>query len=153
MLDLIVEYQKTLKQTRAMANKPENADDASVINSMMHDIQHAIEWMKSGEDPNRHLDVKLDQSYYHRRALYNMDIFPCLELEPTHTRQIQDKKKLAIHRVLSELSERQLTCYLLHAAHMRSYQQIAVELGIKKASVQRHIELARKKIERVLKAI
>ena len=153
MLDLVVEYQQTLRQTRTLRQNQTNAEHITAVNGMINDLQYAIEWMRAGEDPERYLDVKADQSYYHRRVLLDMDKFPCLEIEPTHSKQLVDKKKIAIQRVLVELTQRQLTCFLLHAAHMRSYQEIAEELGIKKSTVQDHIELAREKIKRVIETV
>ena len=150
---LILDYQRTLKHTRALQRKQTVPEQETVVNGMISDLQYAIEWMKCGEDPERYLDVKADQSYYHRRVLLDMDKFPCLDIEPTHSRPLADKKKIIIQHVLSELTERQLTCYLLNAAHMRSYQEIAEELGIKKSTVQDHIELAREKIKRVIETI
>lgn len=53
-------------------------------------------------------------------------------------------------RIMLSLTERQLNCYLLHYAHRLSMQEIANELGIKKSTVQDHIELARKKISEMV---
>lgn len=153
MLDLVVEYQQTLRKTRKLAEKQTDAEHISAVNGMIYDLQYALEWMKTGSDPNEQFEGKADQSFYHRRVLLDMDRFPCLDLEPTHSKTLEDNKKIAIQRVLAELTEKQLTCFLLHAAHMRSFQEIADELGVKKATVQGHIEAAREHIKRVVEVI
>ncbi|MGN7478072.1 sigma factor-like helix-turn-helix DNA-binding protein [Solibacillus silvestris] len=55
--------------------------------------------------------------------------------------------------MLAELTEKQLTCYLLHVAHTRTFEQIAEELGVKVSTVQTHIERAREKVAAAAKEL
>src|SRR5690625_7520250 len=75
-----------------------------------------------------------------------MDLFPSLDIEPEE-RTLDQEEKRAIINMLSDLSHRERQCYLLHMANGMSMQEIAVELDIKKPTVQKFIERAKNKIK------
>lgn len=154
MIDLIVQYRNAKRKINNINIDPYNmyVDEARVVGEMMSDINYALEWMRTGNQPNVKLQGTATKSIYTKRLLLNTNLFPCLDLE-THEQeqQLSDHKKKVIRFILSELSDRQLTCFLLHVAHMRTYAEIGEELGIKASTVQNHIERAREKIDGILK--
>lgn len=48
---------------------------------------------------------------------------------------------------LTKLSKREKQCYLRHYIELRSFSNIAIELGISKSSVNQYIRRARKKLQ------
>lgn len=149
MQELILEYKQSLKLLKTA--QPIDEMEEKVINEMISDIQFAIDWMKQGKRPNHYSKSIETKTAYSRRTLLDMDLFPCMEILPEV--ELSQAKKIAVMKVLRVLTERQLTCFLLHAAHMRSMQEIANELNLKKTTVQEHIETARKKIKEIAKEI
>ncbi|MFJ7647728.1 sigma factor-like helix-turn-helix DNA-binding protein [Lysinibacillus sp. NPDC097279] len=120
-----------------------------IANQIIADMDYAIRWMKTGEQPDAYSRAVESKSAYSRRALLDLEIFPCLDITPTADRIISDNRKRAVMQVIQHLTERQLTCFLLHTAHMRSMQEIADELGIAKSTVQEHLDNAEKKIKNI----
>lgn len=120
-----------------------------IANQIIADMDYAIRWMKTGEQPDAYSRAVESKSAYSRRALLDLEIFPCLDITPTADRVISDSRKRAVMQVIQHLTERQLTCFLLHTAHMRSMQEIADELGIAKSTVQEHLDNAEKKIKKI----
>ncbi|WP_121639372.1 sigma-70 family RNA polymerase sigma factor [Virgibacillus sp. Bac330] len=123
-------------------------EDKKHINSMINDMSESIEWMKTGRRPGnlRGIDKR---SAYQRRALIDMDLFPSLDIQPEEKEISEEQKRLLVN-ILVELSHRERQCYLLHMAQGYSMREVAEELKISKASVQKFIERAKNKINRKL---
>lgn len=153
MFDLIVQYKNAKKKAGQIKIDPSNPyiEEEPVIAGMVSDLDYAIEWMRTGKQPNAVTRGVTTKSAYARRILLNTNIFPCLDLEVEDEKPLSDYKKRIVRLVLGELTERQLTCFLLHVAHMRTHQEIAEELHLKATTVQNHIERAREKIDEVLR--
>lgn len=163
--ELLEEYRATIKVTKKLLDAASSEDEAEIIRGMLYDLDYARQYLKCGYDPkdwNSGIH-KVEQrgSYHNRRILLDTelaffsvndhieilgDVLQC-------NRVIQEEEKEKIQFVLSELTKRQLTCYLLHVAHTRSYEEIAEELGIKKSSVQDHIERAREKVSKAVQEL
>lgn len=122
----------------------EDQQDKNQINSMINDMSFSIDWMKKGRRPGNMRGIDR-RSAYQRRALLDMDMFPSLDIEPEE-RALQEDEKEALVNILMDLSHRERQCYLLHMANGMSMQEIAVELEIKKPTVQKFIERAKNKI-------
>lgn len=125
--------------------------DRKTINSMINDMSEIIKWLKFGKDPS---DFRSNEkrSAYQRRLILDMDMFPTLDIMPeslkeTSPRELSEKEKESITKVLIELSWRERQCYLLHYANRRTFQEISDELGVTKSAVQKYIERARAKID------
>gem|GEM_PF-2816373 len=149
MIDLILEYKKAKKSMERDKSKMEDPLKVEIANQIIADMDYAIRWMKTGEQPDAYSRAVESKSAYSRRALLNLEVFPCLDITPTADRTISESRKRAVMQVIQHLTERQLTCYLLHTAHMRSMQEIADELGIAKSTVQEHLDKAEKKIKNI----
>ncbi|GIN89131.1 hypothetical protein J22TS1_01820 [Siminovitchia terrae] len=92
------------------------------------------------------------RSVYQIRSLENMDLIPDIteQLDDVNERKLlmTRKEKVILVDILSSFSLRERQCYILHTAHGLSMSEIEEELGIKKPTVQKYIERARKKIEK-----
>ncbi|MFE3573938.1 sigma factor-like helix-turn-helix DNA-binding protein [Lysinibacillus sp. NPDC059133] len=151
MIDLITEYKRGKKALERMKPNITDPNELKIVNEMIADMDYAIDWMRSGERPNFTGRGIKQKNAYARRSLINMDLFPSLEVEPS--KEINNERKKAVMQILMMLTERQMNCFLLHTAHLRSMQEIADELGIKKRTVQEHIETARLKITELTKEV
>ena len=149
MIDLILQYKKAKKSMERDKVKMEDPMKVEIANQIIADMDYSIRWMRTGEQPDVYSKAVESKSAYSRRALLDLEIFPCLDITPTAQRDISDSRKRAVMQVIQHLTERQLTCFLLHTAHMRSMQEIAEELGIAKSTVQEHMDNAEKKIKNI----
>ncbi|RFA37048.1 Fis family transcriptional regulator [Virgibacillus dokdonensis] len=150
---LITEYETGRKQLRQMKRKLnlellKDKQDEKQINSMISDMSFSIEWMKLGRRPGNMRGID-KRSAYQRRALIDMDLFPSLDIEPEE-KEISEEQKHLLVNILMDLSHRERQCYLLHMAQGYSMREVAEELNISKASVQKFIERAKSKINRKL---
>ncbi|AUJ25176.1 sigma-70 family RNA polymerase sigma factor [Virgibacillus dokdonensis] len=150
---LVSEYEagrKELAKKKGKLNTEfiSDREDKKHINSMINDMSESIEWMKTGRRPGnlRGIDKR---SAYQRRALIDMDLFPSLDIQPEEKEISEEQKRLLVN-ILVELSHRERQCYLLHMAQGYSMREVAEELKISKASVQKFIERAKNKINRKL---
>lgn len=151
MIDLIMEYKRGKKALERMKSNITDPNELKIVNEMIADMDYAIDWMRLGERPNFTGRAIKQKNAYARRSLINMDLFPSLQVEPT--KEISNERKKAVMQILMTLTERQMNCFLLHTAHLRSMQEIADELGIKKRTVQEHIDIARSKIKEMTKNV
>lgn len=160
---LLESYRGTVKVTKQLLEAASTEEDAKIIRSMVSDLNYARQYLKCGYDPNDwnsgiHQREQLS-SYHNRRVLLDTDLFAVRDHMEIFgdvlqcDRTIEDIDKQKIQYVLADLTERQLTCYLLHYAHTRTYEQIAEELGLKASTVQNHIERAREKVKIAVKEL
>lgn len=144
---LIEEYNTGRKQLEQYRNRLDNDLDHNehrIVSEMISDMDYALEWMKIGRKPDARRGIDR-RSVYQRTAYMSMDIFPALDLEPEETEITQEQKKKIVE-VLMHLSDRERECYLLHMAQGLSMNAIALELGIRKGTVQDYILRAKSKI-------
>lgn len=146
---LIMQYEEGRKELRKMKNRLGNSYidklDKTQINNMIDDMTLAIDWMKSGREPGNRRAIE-KRSIYQRQVLADMNLFPSLDIVP-EKRELSEDEKRAIYDVLLILSSRERQCFIMHTAYMMSMSDISKQLGITKASVQKYIERARRKIE------
>ncbi|OEH53135.1 Fis family transcriptional regulator [Oceanobacillus sp. E9] len=149
---LLIEYEEGRKGLKSMSDQlnpdenPKDKEDKRQINSMITDMSYAMDWMRTGRRPGNLRGVD-KRSAYQKRVLYDMELFPSLDIEPEE-RTLSEREKQDLYDILIELSHRERQCYLLHMANGHSMSQVSEILGIKKSSVQSFIQRAKKKIER-----
>lgn len=151
---LVIEYEQGRESLQQMKSNLGNSEldnlDKSQINSMIREISDVIKWLKTGRDPFaiRGIDRR---SAYQKRVLYDMDLFPSLDILPDSMqeidRELTNEEKELVADILLVLSPRERTCFLLHHVNLLSFEEIAQELNLSKSSVQSYIQRARNKIK------
>lgn len=155
MIDLIYEYRRSLRELNKMkkelseTSSVRDKEDISLINNMITDVSYVIEWLENGRQP----DAKRG---YDRREVYKRMVYydPCIlemigpstadEVE-THN-DVSDVDRERIEDALSVLTKREKDIFLMHHAQNHSLSHIADLLGIKKTTVQTHLERSERKI-------
>jgi RNA polymerase sigma-70 factor (ECF subfamily) len=140
--ELIVQYSdgiRHLDSYRRSLNRdnPDEADEARTVSGMLSDMRYALDWMRRGRRPGS------------RRGAERRDIYRRRELLASAEPLTEDERQRLIDCV-AVMTERELTCWLLHMAHGLTYSQISDRLGVSRASVQRFVERARDKVQRAI---
>jgi len=152
---LVIQYEQgrySLEKKKSVLGDSElDKLDKTQINSMINEMSDVIKWLKTGRDPYafRGNDRR---SAYQKRVLYDLDLFPSLDIVPDSLKEKDEKMsnvdKELIADILITLSARERQCYLLHYVNQLSFEEIAKELEISKGAVQSYLERARKKIKK-----
>lgn len=114
------------------------------VEDMLADMHHAMEWMRTGREPNRRRGLDIHDAYS-RAILMDMELLPASTTARQELRATEEQK-VALVQTLMKLSPRERQCFLLHTSHMMSMSEIATELGLRKATVQKNIERAKSKV-------
>lgn len=125
----------------------QTADEIAVVEGMIAEMNYAIEWMRTGRQPNRRRGVDIHDAYK-RSILMDMDLLP--DTPPEQESRITIVQKQAAVKVLMLLSPRELECYLLHASIGLSEREIAKSLKISRASVRKFVERAKYKVAQAI---
>ncbi|WP_121605323.1 sigma-70 family RNA polymerase sigma factor [Virgibacillus sp. Bac332] len=137
------------KQLKGLGDTEKDQEDKTLLNSMIKDMSFIIEWLEVGRMPDLYRGVD-KRSAYQKSALVNMDLFPCLEIEPEEKPLTDDQKKIILD-VLARLSIRERECFILSKANRRTQEEIAEELGISRMAVRTNLKRAEDKIEKYIK--
>ncbi|PWU66569.1 sigma-70 family RNA polymerase sigma factor [Gracilibacillus dipsosauri] len=145
---MIIQYEEGRKELRHKIDNLGDSEtdkmDKSQINSMVSEMSFVIDWLKNGREPGKLRGID-KSSAYQLDSIQDMDMFPTLNIKPTQ-RELTEEEKRDIFDVLLTLSPRERQCFILHESYLRTFAEIAEELGLSRSSVQRYIERARKKI-------
>lgn len=152
--DLSTEYQhgRTLvsKHLRTLdKGNIHDAQEASFCNSMIRNSKEVEEWLSTGRDPKSYGGID-KRAIYQKNSWDAMELIPDIRDElsdgpPPLSLSVDDKDKL--RRIFSALSPRERQCYILHESQRLSLADVAMELGIAKATVQTYLKRANEKIE------
>lgn len=147
---LISEYKISKKQIEDYrdslnVNDPLNQEEFRIISEMISDMQYSIDWMKRGRRPGTIRGIE-KRSIYQRRALLDMDLFPAIDMRPKQV-YLNEEQKVQLINILVDFSYRERECYLLHMAYGLSMSEIAIELNLKKRTVQQYVERAKEKVK------
>lgn len=146
MDDLIKEYRITRSNLMG-AKLRASVEDQQLISSMLSDVQLTIEWLQKGHDPGPRRGI-------HRRSGRQRTV----TVDPLHMQSyaqpaacgspttLSDHERFQIDDALSTLSEREKQCYILKYGLCYSLGQIALELDVKKGTVQDYLKNAERKI-------
>jgi RNA polymerase sigma-70 factor (ECF subfamily) len=140
--ELIVQYSQGIRhldQYRRSLDRsdPDQADEARTVSGMLSDMRYALDWMRRGRRPGS------------RRGAERHDIYRRRELLAGTNELTEDEKRRLIDCV-AVMTERELTCWLLHMAHGLTYAEIGDRLKVSRATVQRYVERARDKVQRAI---
>lgn len=113
---------------------PNQVDEARTVSGMLSDMRYALDWMRRGRRPGS------------RRGAERRDIYRRRELLASAEPMTDDERRKLLDCV-AVMTERELTCWLLHMAHGLTQSEIADRLGVTRTSVQQFIIRARDKIQ------
>jgi RNA polymerase sigma-70 factor (ECF subfamily) len=125
-------YKKTLDR-----NDPAAAEEARTVSSMLSDMRYALEWMRRGRRPGS------------RRGAERHDVYRRRELL-AKTEPLTGEERQRLLDCMAVMTERELTCWLLHMAQGFTYAEIAARLNLSRRTVQQYVERARKKVHDAL---
>ncbi|PFH81655.1 RNA polymerase subunit sigma-24 [Bacillus cereus] len=158
MMDLIKEYEETLKQ---LIEEKETAreEDVIIISGMISDIQYALEWMRTAKQPGIKRGIE-------RRAAYQRikSVNPLLMqryLRSTETLYEWDDKpkesviseweRIKLEDALSVLTEKEKEIYMMYKGNCLSMDKISNILKITKSTVQTVLKRSDEKIKKQIK--
>lgn len=155
--DLIEEYRRGKSDLNRRLKKLAqdefaNEVDRDLITDMIADMQFAIDWLKTGHQPNSYKGID-KKAVYQKMMFESMDFIPDIveQLDINdHQLRMTPYQQIKITNILAVLSTRERQCYLLHTTQQMSMEAVAEETGIKKGSVQKYIERARAKIVKIV---
>jgi len=137
--ELIVQYSQGIRhldQYRQSLDRsdPDQADEARTVSGMLSDMRYALDWMRRGRRPGS------------RRGAERRDIYRRRELLAS-AEPLTEEERQSLIDCVAVMTERELTCWLLHMAHGLTQSEIADRLGVTRTSVQQFIIRARDKIQ------
>jgi len=110
------------------------ADEARTVSGMLSDMRYALDWMRRGRRPGS------------RKGAERRDIYRRRELLQSAEPMTEEERRRLID-CMAVMTERELTCWLLHMAHGLTQNEIAARLKISRASVRMYLDRAKKKVE------
>jgi len=149
---LIKEYQLSLRELNRLKekytgkkNRTEKEDvDLQLIGSMISDMQFAIQWLQTGRNPDMRRGVDKTGVY-----LTDPRVLDSLRVDspaPAEKELSREEKEL-IEDALCTLTVREKDVFMLIKVEGITYEYAAELLGVKKSTVQKHLERAVRKIE------
>ncbi|MRX54828.1 Fis family transcriptional regulator [Bacillus idriensis] len=150
---LLWEYKQSLRFARQMKKKLQSIakptlrdqEDITIINSMISDLEYEIEWLISGRNPDARRGIDKNGVYLTDPAI--LDVLPVHQTYKAIAKNLSDFEKELIEDALCTLSEREKDAFLMIKVEGLTFEYAAELMGIKKTSVQNHVERAIKKIE------
>ena len=122
-------YRRSLDRT-----DPDQNDEARTVSGMLSDMRYALDWMRRGRRPGSRKGVER-RDIYRRRELLASAV------------PLTDEERRKMLDCVAVMTERELTCWLLHMAHGLTQNEIADRLGVSRASVRMYLERARQKVQ------
>ncbi|WP_088005619.1 sigma-70 family RNA polymerase sigma factor [Indiicoccus explosivorum] len=151
--ELIAQYRKHQNELRRQVRRldPDDLADQQIIsskNSMTRDMEFVLGWLETGRQPGNYRGA--DKRGVYQKSYGNLDFIPDI------VEQLEDgpkllymtaEEKMIMQDIFKSLSHREKHCYILHVAKGISMGEIAKGLCVSKATVQTHIERAKKKVK------
>jgi len=139
---LIAEYTAGIRELnrckkRLDRNDPKQLAEIRTVSGMLADMRYALEWMRRGRRPGS------------RRGAERHDIYRRRELHASTEPPTEEERRKLLD-CMAVMTERELTCWLLHMAQGCTYAEIAERLGLSRRTVQQYVERARKKVRDAL---
>src|SRR5690606_40090054 len=122
-------YRKSLDRTN-----PYEAEEAKTVSGMLNDMRYSLDWMRRGRRPGS------------RKGAERRDIYRRRELLAS-TEPMTEEERRRLIDCMAVMTERELTCWLLHMAHGLTYAEIGDRLKLSRASVRMYLDRAKKKVE------
>lgn len=136
--ELIVQYSdgiRHLDSYRRSLNRdnPDEADEARTVSGMLSDMRYALDWMRRGRRPGS------------RRGAERRDIYRRRELLAS-AEPLTEEERQSLIDCVAAMTERELTCWLLHMAHGLTFQEIGDRLGLSRHTVRVFVDRAKAKV-------
>jgi positive control factor len=149
----MAEYRKSIrlakKMKRELENKkkltPRDDEDINAIAGMISDLEFALEWMRSGRNPEAKRGADKTGVYLTDPAI--LDVLPVPNIIKSVAKEITDFNRELIDDALCTLTSREKDIFFMIKVEGLTYENTADLLGVKKSTVQTHLERAEKKIE------
>jgi positive control factor len=149
----MAEYRKSLRLANKMKRELENKknltlrdeEDVNAITSMISDLEYALEWMRSGRNPDAKRGVDKSGVYLTDPSI--LDVLPVPNVFKSVAKEITDFNRELIDDALCTLTSREKDIFFMIKVEGLTYENTADLLGVKKSTVQTHLERAEKKIE------
>lgn len=152
MRTLIYEYKQSLRVPKEMKAATESKaelsgqdiQDKTLINSMISEMEFALQWMMSGRNPDARRRAD-------RTGAFTLD--PKLIEAVVPNKMIEEKRKITAEEkwllddVLADLTQREKDVFTLIKAEGLTFEYTADLLGITKSSVQTYLKWAERKVE------
>ncbi|MGM7635648.1 sigma-70 family RNA polymerase sigma factor [Bacillus sp. Hm123] len=151
---LLYQYLQSLRAARKMLRPLKNKKvltereemDKSLINSMIADLEYAIEWIKSGHNPDARRGIDKWGVYLTDPKV--LDKLPVAETYKVAAKELSTLENDIIEDALCTLSKRERDVFMLVRVEGLSFEQAAELLDITKGAAQSYVERAEKKIEK-----
>jgi RNA polymerase sigma factor (sigma-70 family) len=151
---LLYEYKQSLRLARMAHREADDGltldhqlkTDRSIINSMISELEYVIEWIETGRKPGPGRGADRRDVYVTDPVILERRLYDDMYQKPTGSVSLEDRGR--IEDALCSLSKREKEIFILAKVELLSYESIAKLLGIKKSTVQTHMERAEKKIEK-----
>jgi RNA polymerase sigma-70 factor (ECF subfamily) len=139
--ELIVQYSDGIRHLDSYRRSldrtdPDQNDEARTVSGMLSDMRYALDWMRRGRRPGS------------RKGAERRDIYRRRELLASAVPLTDDERRKLLDCV-AVMTERELTCWLLHMAHGLTYAEIGDRLGLARRTVQQYVDRARNKVHDV----
>ena len=136
--ELIVQYSdgiRHLDSYRRSLNRdnPDEADEARTVSGMLSDMRYALDWMRRGRRPGSRKGAERRDIYRRRELL--------AQVEP-----MTEEERRRLIDCVAVMTERELTCWLLHMAHGLTFQEIGDRLGLSRHTVRVFVDRAKAKV-------
>ena len=112
---------------------PNQDDEARTVSGMLSDMRYALDWMRRGRRPGS------------RRGAERRDIYRRRELLAS-AEPLTDEERQRLIDCVAAMTERELTCWLLHMAHGLTFQEIGDRLGLSRHTVRVFVDRAKAKV-------
>ncbi|WP_241657167.1 sigma factor-like helix-turn-helix DNA-binding protein [Halobacillus salinus] len=148
MIELLYEYKRTLRETKklrdklkANANTPEDEEDLKLYSLMISDLQYIIEWIGRGRQPYAKRGIDRREAY--RRLIFTDEETMSAIGRPLKSEAVENSvselDRERIEDVLSVLTNKEKDIFFMNKVEQLSYERIAELIGVKKTTVQSHI--------------
>lgn len=151
---LIAEYRKSLRLVNKMKRELErkenptlrDKEDLEVISGVISDLEFSLEWMISGRNPDARRGADRRGAYL--TDPYLLDVLPVVPFYKEISQETDGLSNDIIEDALCTLTKREKEIFIMIKAEGLTYEYTAELLGVKKSTVQTHLERAEKKIEK-----
>lgn len=148
--ELIPEYKQGRKELRIMKHELPQSDEYK-INSMVDSMEFSLEWMETGRQPGTFRGIDRNNAY-RPKQYEDMDIIPDITEQLEEERgslYMSTEQRRSLLQLFHNFSDRERECFIMYKAEQLSMSQIALKLGVSKATVQVYIRRAKEKVEAI----